>query len=239
MNNYYEKLAELNNVSGDKIKTDWETFKKLNNLNYNAEHDYFIEIVEYEYKTDYKARGYDLEKTLMIFKSLFFEKEWTFEQTQHYLYDWWISSRYQEFKKTWSPIKAPPCYFVTVGFNHQTWSVSSCVVAIKNILASKQVQNDSYGVFELHRANGLHPHVHFKIVLGKHLRPSKVAEFIFRTRDVSKVCLKQSFIDVKPWLPCHENYLMGDKQEDKLQYCDLDKIWRETNQIPHIFTRSV
>jgi len=75
-------------------------------------------------------------------------------------------------------------YFVTIGFNHQTWNIPHCVAAIQKVLSSKWLK-DGEAVFELHRANGEHPHAHFSLILENPLPKSKVVEKIFKLAGMS------------------------------------------------------
>lgn len=120
-------------------------------------------------------------------------------------------------------------WFVTIGFNHQTWTIKKCVRVIERILAMDWIHSCKAN-FELYRENGEHPHCHFLI---KTKEPkSKILEKLFRPKYVQEVVLSKSFIDVKPALSHHYNYINLEKQTDKLSYVAKDIEWRNKNNIP-------
>jgi len=125
-------------------------------------------------------------------------------------------------------------HFITIGFNHQTWSVAKCKAVIETIISFSWVLK-CRAVFEYHRENGTHPHVHF--VITTDISKSKVIEKIWRTGGMQKIVLKKSFIECKPALPVHYNYVMLIKQESKHQYIAKDIIWRKANNIPEFYEK--
>lgn len=120
-------------------------------------------------------------------------------------------------------------FFVTIGFNHQTWSISKCVKVIENILDMKWVKSAKAN-FELHRENGEHPHVHFVIETDE--PKSRLLEKMFRPNYVKEVVLNKSFIDCKVMAEYHLKYILLDKTEDKMDYVRKDIEWRKKNKIP-------
>jgi len=129
-------------------------------------------------------------------------------------------------------------YFITVGFNHQTWSVRACLSVIETICANKIFENIK-GVFEYYRENGEHPHVHFLCRLFDNLPKSKVLEKLWATKGIKQVVLAKSFIDIKVAGLQHDNYINGDKTESKLILCQKDKEFRKKNNIPEFFSKPI
>jgi hypothetical protein len=127
-------------------------------------------------------------------------------------------------------------WFITVGFNHQTWNVKNCVKVIEKILELGWISTCT-GRFELHRENGLHPHVHFYLFTHDKMYKSKILEKIWAVRGIKGVCLSKSFIDVKQAQPHHAKYIDLDKVQSKMRFVDLDKIWRAENNIPEKFEK--
>jgi len=127
-------------------------------------------------------------------------------------------------------------FFVTIGFNHQTWSILKCVEVICRILAFDWIVS-CRAIFEIHRENGEHPHVHFLLTTDGIKHRSKVIEKLWATRDIKKVVLRKSFIDVKTAADYHKKYIMLDKIPEKLVYVERDKIWRLENSIPEFFIK--
>lgn len=126
-------------------------------------------------------------------------------------------------------------YFVTIGFNHQTWSIPACVAIIHKILSFNWIVS-CRAVFELHRENGEHPHVHFLLTTDGVQYPSKVVEKLWG-KYIKKLVLKRSFIDVKTAGEQHKKYIMLDKVPEKLPYVERDKIWRLENSILEFFVK--
>lgn len=126
--------------------------------------------------------------------------------------------------------------FFTIGFNHQTWDIPSCVKVIQKICSFDWIQSIR-AVFELHRDNGLHPHCHMLIVPSVPLTKSKMIEKVWAAAGIKKVCLKKSFLDYKVASDYHHKYILGEKQENKMKYVEQDIAWREKNGIPQYFEK--
>jgi len=179
--------------------------------------------------------------------------EFTYRHTscnQDHAYEFWRADMLwekaieEEMKKLMKNVyKNDPAssIFVTIGFNHQTWSIPGCVKVIEKICSFDWIQTVR-AVFELHRENGLHPHVHMLITLSSHVDPknrtkSKVIEKIWAAAGIKNVCLKKSFIDFKVAADYHHKYILGEKQENKMKYVLEDIKWREKNDIPQFFEK--
>lgn len=130
--------------------------------------------------------------------------------------------------------ETPTQHFITIGFNHQTWSIDKCVSLINLILGFDWIDTGK-AVFELHRENGEHPHCHF--LIQSSLSKSKILEKIWAAKGIKKIVLQKSFIDYKVALPVHDRYVEGDKTEAKLPFCKKDAEWRTKNNIKHLFEK--
>lgn len=131
--------------------------------------------------------------------------------------------------------------FVTIGFNHQTWDIPSCVKVIEKIVNASWVHSVR-AVFELHRKNGEHPHCHFLIkqsdqLTRKDRTKSKVLERLWAIAGMKKVCREKSFIDYKIAETWHYDYIELKKTSDKMPYVDKDKQWRIENNIPEYWEK--
>jgi len=126
--------------------------------------------------------------------------------------------------------------FITIGFNHQTWSIPSCVKVIENIINLDWIKNAT-ARFELFRENGEHPHCHFLIETTNQMPKSKVLEKIWAAKGIKKVVMKKSFIDFKVAGDHHVDYLAGKKTPEKMQYVAKDMEWRSNNNIPDLFKK--
>lgn len=124
--------------------------------------------------------------------------------------------------------------FVTIGFNHQEFTISKAFELIKSILNSDKVLDGSFAVMENYRENGTHPHVHMKIYYSGTTYKSMLIQTMFRSKNAKKLILSKNFIDVKEFQPYHDEYLQGNKQENKIKYVEMDKNWRQINKIPDL-----
>jgi len=126
-------------------------------------------------------------------------------------------------------------FFLTIGFNHQTYTIPKCVALIEKILTYDWILK-CRAVFEFHRENGEHPHCHFLITTSLPNK-SKFLEQIWAVKGIKTIVLKKTFIDVQPALPRHTPYIMLDKADTKKIYIAKDIIWRKTNNIPEFFEK--
>lgn len=120
-------------------------------------------------------------------------------------------------------------WFVTIGFNHQTWNIQKCTKCIEKILGMDWIIKAKAN-FELFRENGEHPHCHF--LLETKEPKSRILDKLFRPKYVKDIVLARSFIDVKEAQPFHDKYINLDKQTLKQEYVEKDKEWRNKNNIP-------
>lgn len=147
--------------------------------------------------------------------------------------------RFQEAQTALIQVNNPtiekPDWFITIGFNHQTWDVPKCKDVILKVLQLPFIKSCE-AVFELHRENGLHPHCHFYVETHSKIPKSKILEKIWASAGIKKVVLAKNFIDIKVAQPVHLGYIKGNKQDKKLPYVEQDKKWREENNIPHLYS---
>jgi len=120
-------------------------------------------------------------------------------------------------------------WFVTIGFNHQTWSVAKCKKFIEKVLAMDWIIRAKAN-FELYRENGEHPHCHF-IIETKEPK-CRILEKLLRPQYAKEVVFSKNFIDVKVCSDYHHKYINLDKQVDKMKYVEKDREWRKNNSIP-------
>lgn len=125
-------------------------------------------------------------------------------------------------------------WFITIGFNHQNYTDKLMMKYMEALCGFEWIQSLK-AKFEIFRTNGEHPHVH--MLMETQLTKSKIIEKLMRCKGGSKLILKSSFIDVKPWLPCHDKYLAGDKQSEKMLCVDKDIKYRDEHGIPHLYIR--
>jgi len=130
--------------------------------------------------------------------------------------------------------KAPPLpdsLFITIGFNHQTWTPNKCHKAIENLLSLTLIKTAT-AVFELHRENGEHPHVHLLITTDKNYPKSRVIDRIYNCKGIKDLVVGKQFIDYKIAEAYHLGYINGDKKEEKLKYVEMDNNWKMCQGLP-------
>lgn len=121
------------------------------------------------------------------------------------------------------------CWFITIGFNHQTWTVDKCVKAIQKIINMDWVIRCKAN-FELFRDNGEHPHCHFYIETRE--CKSKILDKLWRPNYIKEIVLKRNFIDIKEAGDQHQKYINLEKVDEKMECVKKDKEWRLSNNIP-------
>lgn len=139
-----------------------------------------------------------------------------------------------------------PMYaFITVGWNEQTVTAKNMLMASQNILNLKYFST-AYMVLEKHRENGIHHHTHYLVEFLEKFHVSKLLGWIYQTKGVKAICLKQNFIDYlgpqndkKPYqtYQVYFGYINGNKQESKLRYVADDKKWRLENNIKDLYIK--
>lgn len=124
--------------------------------------------------------------------------------------------------------------FVTIGYNEQTINPAK-MKEIENRLRRQPHWISVESVHEKHRENGIHHHTHFLIKWKGYLTKGKIIQYIYQIKDIKKVVLSKSFIDVKMQdgvsYEDRLKYIRGDKTESKMQYVRKDIEWRQLNNL--------
>lgn len=150
-----------------------------------------------------------------------------------------------EFKKVNSSSNQPMYAMITIGWNEQTVTPQKMLRVSQNVLNLKYFKT-AYMVLEKHRENGIHHHTHYLVEFGEKFPVSKLVGWVYQTRGVKELCLNKNFVDYlgpqngkKPYQTYQDyfKYIHGDKQEKKLKYCALDKVWRKDNGILDIYSK--
>ena len=137
-------------------------------------------------------------------------------------------------------IKKKNWFLVTVGFDDAAIKGKEPEIMRKahsKIVETKGLEINAY-VFEKHRKDGkslvyIHHHIHY--VIQTDYAKSKVIQFIYQKVKNYGVGSK-NFIDVSTngTLQTALNYVAGDKKIDKLECIELDKIWRQENNLENL-----
>lgn len=127
-------------------------------------------------------------------------------------------------------------FFVTIGFEHDLFTINKALFCIKQILGYEWVTSAKAN-FEFHRVvEGQifeHPHVHFFIGTDdKKMCKSKIIGKIFRAKSCNSIVSNENFIDVKVAEQYHMDYILLKKKDEKMPMVQLDKEWRQENNIP-------
>lgn len=144
-------------------------------------------------------------------------------------------SRLREKKKELKLATQVKMWFITLNFNHQTWSIPKCLKLLSRVMAYDWVISCN-AVFEINRQSGRHPHIH---LLVKSEFPTKgpMIDKIWRSDLCQELILKRTFIQVDPGVPEHEDYVRGIKTQSKMSCVIADRLWRSENNIPDLFTK--
>lgn len=126
-------------------------------------------------------------------------------------------------------------WFVTIGYNHQTFDVKKSIKAINKIIAMDWIKSVK-AVHENFRSNGEHPHVHFIIETSE--PKSRILDKLWRPQYIKELVLSRSFIDIKIAGPQHDKYLDGEKVEEKQECLKMDAEWRTKHNVPHVFSKN-
>lgn len=181
-----------------------------------------------------------------------YESRYTPENFKKFLVDFYVTPymadimRITEAHKQLQQVKntllnkqdTKPKWFITIGFNHQTFKISDAVLVIRRICENK-IFKEIRGVFEMFRENGEHPHVHFLAELHETLPKSKILEKLWATKGIKKQVFSKTFIDVKKAEDYHTNYILGIKKQEKMKYIEKDKEFRKKNNIPEFFSQPI
>lgn len=151
---------------------------------------------------------------------------------------WYVDSHI-EIQEIIKKVKAPPLpdlLFITINFNHQTFTVQTAHKAIENLLTLTWIQTCT-AVLELHRENGEHPHVHLLIKTDQHYTKSRIIDKIYGAKKMKELVNGKNFIDYKTAEPYHYKYIAGDKVAEKMPYVEKDNIWKIMQGVPYNYTK--
>lgn len=135
-------------------------------------------------------------------------------------------------------VMVPSSHFVTLNFDHATWSIPACIDVLNIIIGFEWVIY-LRAVFELHRENGkIHPHMHLIIVTADKMAKSTLIFKLWAVGGIKKVMHGKNFIDCMPLEDRHHKYVLGIKDDKKMPFVKKDVVWRERNNIPDLFLKN-
>lgn len=128
------------------------------------------------------------------------------------------------------PDETQNSFFVTFNFDPKLFNPIRAIADVRRLFDKSWV-DQAYGVFEFHTENGNHPHFMMKLTVNKYNKKGKLLDKMAEST-LAKMTSGKNFIDVKPFLPCHQDYLELDKDPSKKEYLEKDIIWRKENNLP-------
>ena len=134
----------------------------------------------------------------------------------------------RELKNALGVIDTQPFYLVTINYppEYSNWEYMNEVV--KTIASFKTVVSVRH-VHEYHGQGENHPHTHMLMRVTKKQKPSELVKLVYQAKGMSKQIGGSNFINVtkKPkTYEEYEEYIDGDKADEKLPNVALDRKWR-------------
>lgn len=126
-------------------------------------------------------------------------------------------------------------FFITFNFDSKKFKADQVVKAVSKVFDKTWV-DAAYGVFEYHTETGCHPHFMMKLVVNKYDKKGKLLDKMAESC-LAKFTSGKNFIDVRPFLKEHEDYLQLDKAIEKKDYLEKDVIWRKENNLPEFLKK--
>jgi len=133
--------------------------------------------------------------------------------------------------------------FVTIGFNEQTLTIPKILRVCDRIAHHRYVKHCLY-VIEKHRENGVHHHAHMLITFKEKYASSIIIQDFYKVAGMREIVTNKAFIDVKsPYkkkcicqpYALYDQYIRGHKKEEKMKYVEMDRQWRNENNITHLW----
>lgn len=175
-------------------------------------------------------------------------RPFTPEEMKYRVYKEWLCHKYKHFKKNWKPKSDDglPYMWLTINFApdvtvHDARLHASSIFGLKIFARSKI----SY-CFEYNTEKGHHIHIHALIELNHTGRVSFSAlkDDILKAKNRQgkmNIFLKMSwakkYVDRCDSRAYYHAYLNGHKTEEKLQYVELDKLWRKENNLEDFYIK--
>lgn len=226
----------------------YEEFKllKLNGCyKYDPCYDYATEVLP-SLIVDYKRYG--LDEPDKAARLTLYEKINPDISLHNRAYEYWTDMKWRQFKKDWKPKDTDGLNFLWITLNYSDKITISDVlietVRIINLPIFKQTKI-TY-CFENFTDAGSHPHVHMLVEMKTTgcISFSKIYEKVFQKkslREIMNINIKMSWAkDVKDRTQkraVHLAYLNGMKIEKKQEHCELDKQWRQENNLEDIYIK--
>jgi len=132
--------------------------------------------------------------------------------------------------------------FLTLNFNDTEYISAQKMLHFAQEICKKEWVGSATYVIEKHRCQGIHHHIHLLIDLNIHQRKGKIIELVYKIAGLKKYCAGKQYIDVKcakdldrAPREVYENYVRGDKKEEKMVHVLSDRKWRKENLIEDLY----
>lgn len=128
-------------------------------------------------------------------------------------------------------------FFVTIGFDDNIITPEMINRAVKVLHEIPQIKINRFVVEKFRKSldGEIYKHHHIHMLVSTDCFKTKVIQYIFQKLSSKKfsVIAGKNFIDVKNTLSYdkYDQYILGNKQDSKLELLSMDKEWRKTNNI--------
>jgi len=124
-------------------------------------------------------------------------------------------------------------YFVTFNFDTKLFKTPDILnIGVSRFLKLSWLVS-CYGVFEYHGQNN-HPHLMMRVTVDKNIikNKGKLKDKLIQTSLYTKFVSGVNFLDIKPFSPYHNDYLLLSKTESKTESMEKDILWRIEYNLP-------
>lgn len=132
------------------------------------------------------------------------------------------------------PVEFKDAYFVTFNFDEKLFVAEDVVIDLAKFLQLSWI-DEFFGVFEYNTEEGHHPHLMCRMKINKY-KKAKLLDKLAESR-LAKYCNGRNFIDVRPLMDYHLDYLSLDKTPRKTAYIVADQGWRKANNIKEYYEK--
>lgn len=129
-------------------------------------------------------------------------------------------------------------YFVTFNFDTKLFKTPDILnIGVSRFLKLSWLVS-CYGVFEYHGQNN-HPHLMMRVTVDKNIikNKGKLKDKLIQTSLYTKFVSGVNFLDIKPFSPYHNDYLLLSKTESKTESMEKDILWRIEQNLPEFIEK--
>lgn len=128
-------------------------------------------------------------------------------------------------------------YFVTFNYNDDNFDLKLIMNSLERLFNKTYIVN-AEAVFEYHGSKNNHPHIHCIFEVKGQDRTFGRFKKTLKTSPLYKLLKADNFFDFKKFIAeRHEDYLEGNKRDEKLKNVEKDKAWREELGLLDLYTK--